>query len=148
MQSMQHRVMMQRLQRTATVIEVSGQIALDDTVIVPENKKVCIRATNAVTITRKDANFTEDMFNVSGENAELQFDVKEGAEGASFTVSGKISDEESASVGGSIVSVGTGAAFGMDAGVTLKENNSAANGGAITNVGGNIVLKGGTNYRK
>ena len=32
----------------------------------------------------------------------------------------------------------------MDAGVTLKENNSAANGGAITNVGGNIVLKGGT----
>ena len=84
------------------------------------------------------------MFNVSGENAELQFDVKEGVAGASFTVSGKISDEESASVGGSIVSVGTGAAFGMDAGVTLKENNSAANGGAITNVGGNIVLKGGT----
>ena len=84
------------------------------------------------------------MFNVSGENAELQFDVKEGAEGASFTVSGKISDDESDSVGGSIVSVGPGAAFGMDAGVTLKENNSAANGGAITNVGGNIVLKGGT----
>ena len=105
---------------------------------------MCIRAKDAVTITRKEANFTEDMFNVSGENAELQFDVKEGVAGASFTVSGKISDEESASVWGSIVSVGTGAAFGMDAGVTLKENNSAANGGAITNVGGNIVLKGGT----
>ena len=119
----------------ATVIEISGQIALDATVIVPADKKVCIRAKDAVTITRKEANFTEDMFNVSGENAELQFDVKEGVAGASFTVSGKISDEESASVGGSIVSVGTGAAFGMDAGVTLKENNSAANGGAITNVG-------------
>ncbi len=39
------------------------------------------------------------MFEVTGENAELQFDVKEGVEGASFTVSGKISDEESASVG-------------------------------------------------
>ena len=51
------------------------------------------------------------MFEVTGENAELQFDVKEGAEGASFTVSGKISDEESDSVEGSIVSVGTGAAF-------------------------------------
>lgn len=134
--------------KDATVIEISGQIALDATVIVPADKKVCIRAKDAVTITRKEANFTEDMFNVSGENAELQFDVKEGVAGASFTVSGKISDEESASVGGSIVSVGTGAAFGMDAGVTLKENNSAANGGAITNVGGNIVLKGGTNYRK
>lgn len=130
--------------KDATVIEISGQIALDATVIVLADKKVCIRAKDAVTITRKEANFTEDMFNVSGENAELQFDVKEGVAGASFTVSGKISDEESASVGGSIVSVGTGAAFGMDAGVTLKENNSAANGGAITNVGGNIVLKGGT----
>ena len=112
--------------RDATVIEVSGQIELENT------------------ITRTSNAFTDDMFEVTGENAELQFDVKEGAEGASFTVSGKISDEESASVGGSIVSVGTGAAFGMDAGVTLKENNSAANGGAITNVGGNIVLKGGT----
>ena len=130
--------------RDATVIEVSGQIELENTVTVKANKKVCIRATNAVTITRTSNAFTDDMFEVTGENAELQFDVKEGAEGASFTVSGKISDEESASVGGSIVSVGTGAAFGMDAGVTLKENNSAANGGAITNVGGNIVLKGGT----
>ena len=128
----------------ATVIEVSGQIALDATVTVQANKKVCIRAKDAVTITRASDTFVDDMFNVSGENAELQFDVKEGADGASFTVSGKISDEESDSVGGSIVSVGTGAAFGMDAGVTLKENNSAANGGAITNVGGNIVLKGGT----
>ena len=128
----------------ATVIEVSGQIALDATVTVPANKKVCIRAKDAVTITRASDTFVDNMFNVSGENAELQFDVKKDAVGASFTVSGKISDEESASVGGSIVSVGTGAAFGMDAGVTLKENNSAANGGAITNVGGNIVLKGGT----
>ena len=69
----------------ATVIEISGQIALDATVIVPADKKVCIRAKDAVTITRKEANFTEDMFNVSGENAELQFDVKEGVAGASFT---------------------------------------------------------------
>ena len=36
----------------ATVIEVSGQIALDATVTVPANKKVCIRAKDAVTITR------------------------------------------------------------------------------------------------
>ena len=130
--------------KDATVIEISGQIALDAPVTVLADKKVCIRAKDAVTITRTSDAFKGDMFEVSGENAELQFDVKEGAEGASFTVSGKISDDESDSVGGSIVSVGAGAAFGMDAGVTLKENNSAANGGAITNVGGNIVLKGGT----
>lgn len=130
--------------KDATVIEISGQIALDAPVTVLADKKVCIRAKDAVTITRTSDAFKGDMFEVYGENAELQFDVKEGAEGASFTVSGKISDDESDSVGGSIVSVGAGAAFGMDAGVTLKENNSAANGGAITNVGGNIVLKGGT----
>ena len=129
--------------KDATVIEVSGQIILDTTVTVPADKKVCIRAKDAVTITRTSDAFAGDMFNVSGENAELQFAVIEGVEGASFTVSGKISDEESDSVKGAIVSVGAGAAFGMDAGVTLKENNSTANGGAITNAGGNIVLKGG-----
>ena len=79
--------------KDATVIEISGQIALDATVTVPANKKVCIRATNAVTITRTSNAFTDDMFEVTGENAELQFDVKEGVAGASFTVSGKISDE-------------------------------------------------------
>ena len=43
---------MQRLHMDATVIEVSGQIALDATVTVQANKKVCIRAKDAVTITR------------------------------------------------------------------------------------------------
>ena len=97
-----------------------------------------------MTVTRKSDDFTGDMFKVSGENAELQFDVKEGTEGASFTVSGKISDDESDSAKGSIVSADTGGAFGMDSGVILKDNNTVANGGAITNVGGSIVLKGGT----
>ena len=39
------------------MIEISGQIALDATVIVPADKKVCIRAKDAVTITRKEAEF-------------------------------------------------------------------------------------------
>ena len=81
--------------KDATVIEVSGQIALDATVTVPADKKVCIRAKDAVTITRASDAFTDDMFEVTGENAELQFDVKEDAERASLTVSGKISDDES-----------------------------------------------------
>ena len=72
--------------RGATVIEVSGQIELENTVTVKANKKVCIRATNAITISRKAGTLTADMFQVSGENAELQFDVKEDAENASLTV--------------------------------------------------------------
>lgn len=130
----------------ATVIEVSGEIALDATVTVPANKKVCIRATDAVTISRKkDANFTDDMFKVSGENAELQFDVKKDTTGASFTVSGAAGESSTQAVSGTIVNVSEGAIFGIiNAGVTLKDNNTSADGGAITNNGGNVVLYGGT----
>ena len=126
------------------VIEISGQLSLDKTVSVPANTKVCIRATNAVTITRKDASFKDDMFQVTGTNAELQFDVKEGAENASLSISGSIGGDGAESVEGAIVEVGTGASFGLGAGVTLTGNNTTADGGAITNNGGNIVLKGGT----
>lgn len=128
----------------ATVIEVSGQIALDATVTVPANKKVCIRAKDAVTITRTSDAFTEDMFEVTGENAELQFDVKEGAENASLTVSGSLDEANTQVVDGSIVKVSEKGAFGIGTGVTLKDNNTIADGGAITNKDGNVVLYGGT----
>lgn len=130
--------------RGATVIEVSGQIELENTVTVKANKKVCIRATNAVTISRKAGTLTADMFQVSGENAELQFDVKEGAENASLTVSGSLDEANTQVVEGSIVKVSEKGAFGIGTGVTLKDNNTSADGGAITNKDGNVVLYGGT----
>lgn len=130
--------------RGATVIEVSGQIELKNTVTVKANKKVCIRATNAVTISRKAGTLTADMFQVSGENAELQFDVKEGAENASLTVSGSLDEANTQVVDGSIVKVSEKGAFGIGTGVTLKDNNTSADGGAITNKDGNVVLYGGT----
>ena len=108
------------------------------------NKKVCIRATNAVTISRKAGTLTADMFQVSGENAELQFDVKEGAENASLTVSGSLDEANTQVVDGSIVKVSEKGAFGIGTGVTLKDNNTSADGGAITNKDGNVVLYGGT----
>lgn len=130
--------------RGATVIEVSGQIELENTVTVKANKKVCIRATNAVTISRKAGTLTADMFQVSGENAELQFDVKEGAENASLTVSGSLDEANTQVVDGSIVKVSEKGAFGIGTGVTLKDNNTSTDGGAITNKDGNVVLYGGT----
>lgn len=130
--------------RGATVIEVSGQIELENTVIVKANKKVCIRATNAITISRKAGTLTADMFQVSGENAELQFDVKEDAENASLTVSGSLDEANTQVVDGSIVKVSEKGAFGIGTGVTLKDNNTRAEGGAITNKDGNVVLYGGT----
>lgn len=129
--------------RGATVIEVSGQIELENTVTVKANKKVCIRATNAVTISRKAGTLTADMFQVSGENVELQFDVKEGAENASLTVSGSLDEANTQVVDGSIVKVSEKGAFGIGTGVTLKDNNTSADGGAITNKDGNVVLYGG-----
>lgn len=130
--------------RGATVIEVSGQIELENTVTVKENKKVCIRATNAVTISRKAGTLTADMFQVFGENAELQFDVKEGAENASLTVSGSLDEANTQVVDGSIVKVSEKGAFGIGTGVTLQDNNTTANGGAITCDGGKVLLGGGT----
>lgn len=130
--------------RGATVIEVSGQIELENTVTVKANKKVCIRATNAITISRKAGTLTADMFQVSGENAELQFDVKEDAENASLTVSGSLDEANTQVVDGSIVKVSEKGAFGIGTGVTLKDNNTRAEGGAITNKDGNVVLYGGT----
>lgn len=130
--------------RGATVIEVSGQIELEKTVTVKANKKVCIRATNAVTISRKAGTLTADMFQVSGENAELQFDVKEGTKGAALTISGAAGTVD-AQVAGTIINVSDGAAVGIYTGITLTGNNSsAADGGAITNKGGSVVLYGGT----
>lgn len=130
--------------RGATVIEVSGQIELEKTVTVKAYKKVCIRATNAVTISRKAGTLTADMFQVSGENAELQFDVNEGTEGAALTISGAAGTVD-AQVAGTIINVSDGAAVGIYTGITLTGNNSsAADGGAITNKGGSVVLYGGT----
>ena len=53
--------------RGATVIEVSGQIELENTVTVKANKKVCIRATNAVTISRKAGTLTADMLSTNAQ---------------------------------------------------------------------------------
>lgn len=129
--------------RGATVIEVSGQIELENTVTVKANKKVCIRATNAVTISRKAGTLTADMFQVSGENAELQFDVKEDAENASLTVSGSLDEANTQVADGSIVKVSEKGAFGIGTGVTLEDNNTTASGGAITCDGGKVLLGGG-----
>ena len=80
MQSMQLRSYDAETAKDATVIEISGQIALGRySKLYLLIRKCASERQNAVTITRtSNASFTDDMFEVSGENAELQFDVKEG----------------------------------------------------------------------
>lgn len=122
----------------ATVIEVSDQLELSSTVTI-ENKKVCIRAAGDVSIGRADDSFKGDMFQVSGENASLQFEVKDGGK---LTVSGAFTDT-SITAEGSIVKV-TDGSFGLFSNVILTGNNSSAKGAAIDCTNGQIALAGGT----
>nr|WP_294661431.1 hypothetical protein [uncultured Blautia sp.] len=123
----------------ATVIEISEQAALSSTIDVT-GKKIRICAVEDASIVREGDTFKEDMFQVSGENSELQLET---ADGKSLTVNGKLSSGETAATG-SIVKVSDQAGFGLGAGVTLTENVSSAAGAAIECEGGNIVLTGGT----
>ena len=122
----------------ATVIEVSDQLELSSTVTI-ENKKVCIRAAGDVSIGRADGSFKGDMFQVSGENASLQFEVKDDGK---LTVSGAFTDTSSTAEG-SIVKV-TDGSFGLFSNVILTGNNSSAKGAAIDCTSGQIALAGGT----
>lgn len=123
----------------ATVIEITQQLALSNTVNV-SGKKVCIKAAANISIGRgSDSSgtpLTGDMFAVSGTNSELQFATEDGF---SMTVDGGTADST-----GAIVHVTEGGAFGLFQGVTMTNNNSSAPGGAVTNEGGSIVLQGGT----
>lgn len=122
-----------------SVIEVSGNQILTETVSVTNGTKVSIRAMNAVTVTR-NVDFDEKMFSVSGTGSELHFEAASDVEGASLTVNGAAGEELTET----IVSVSDSGLFGLLSNVTLTGNDATANGAAINNEGGNIILQGGT----
>lgn len=128
----------------STVIEITDILSLSSTIDISGKKVSIVSAKAGVSITRGipeggTALFDGDLFRVSGEGSELQLSVKEGGD---LTVDGMISEDTQAS--GSLVNVSDKGAFGMSAGVTLKNNNSKADGSAIYNNNGSIVFKGGT----
>lgn len=126
---------------TVPVIKLTKDIAVNAAVELKDGKRVCITAVSAVKLTRAEG-FTGNLFAVSGMDAatgtgsELQLKVE--GEGASLTLDGAGAD------GSSLISVGESGAFGMFDGVTLTNNRTTDNGGAITNDGGRIILAGGT----
>lgn len=122
-----------------SVIEVSGDQILTETVSVTNGTKVSIRAMNAVTVTR-NVDFNEKMFSVSGTGSELHFEAASDVQGASLTVNGAAGEELTETT----VSVSDSGLFGLFSNVTLTGSDAAANGAAINNEGGNIILQGGT----
>ena len=65
------------------------------------------------------------MFSVKGANSQLQF-FADGSDSAALTVSGKFSDDEGEEAEGAIVEVSDSAVFGLNPGVTLKDNSYSA----------------------
>lgn len=129
----------------ATTIQISKPIVLDSTVGI-SGKKVNIQSTAAdVTITRKTEGepFKGAMFSVKGANSQLQF-FADGSDSAALTVSGKFSDDTSEEAEGAIVEVSDSAVFGLNPGVTLKDNSYSAGGSAINSKDATVVLVGGS----
>lgn len=128
----------------ATVIRITNMLSLTSTVTVSD-KKVCIKAAAAdLSISRGDDGsgvFDGNMFSVEGSGSELQFAAEDSC---SLTISGDNGQGEESPSAGSIINVGAGAAFGLSSGVTLTESNSSADGAAIMNDSGSIVLQGGS----
>lgn len=129
----------------ATTIQISKPIVLDSTVEI-SGKKVNIQSTAAdVTITRKTEGepYKGAMFSVKGANSQLQF-FADGSDSAALTVSGKFSDDEGEEAEGAIVEVSDSAVFGLNPGVTLKENSYSSGGSAINSKDATVVLVGGS----
>ena len=129
----------------ATTIQISKPIVLDSTVEI-SGKKVNIQSTAAdVTITRKTEGeaFKGAMFSVKGANSQLQF-FADGSGSAALTISGKFSDDEGEEADGAIVEISDSAVFGLNPGVTLKENSYSSGGSAINSKDATVVLVGGS----
>lgn len=130
----------------AVVVKIEKQFFLSETVKIENGKINIVATTPDVSIGRIDPNDTTkvldgDMFVVTGSNSELQFSTENGGK---FTISGDNGSAGTKTSSGSIVRVESGCNFGMSNGVILTENNTTANGAAICNNGGYVVLKGGT----
>lgn len=127
------------------IIKISQSIVLTDTITI-NGKKVRIQSTaNGVTIKRNTEGeaFTGTMFSVTGENSRLQFFIDDATD-ATLTVSGKFSDDEGEEADGAIVEISDSAVFGLNPGVTLKENSYSSGGSAINSKDATVVLVGGS----
>lgn len=127
----------------STVITLTDSLVLNASVTLADRNVTIAAGAPGITITRgtqeDGAVFAGDLFTVS-QGSRLQFMAKEGAD---LTVNGASGTD--AQTAGSIVHITeSGAAFGMSAGVTLTGSNTTANGAAIQNNGGSVVLMGGT----
>lgn len=123
----------------ATRIILDENIVLTNTITIPTNKNISlITSGKDITISR-GADMKADMFLVEGI---LMFEsamTNEGTESGSIHITGYLDGN---AADGSIIHVTSGT-FGMDGSVTLSDNNTTANGGAIYNTAGKVVLVGG-----
>ena len=118
------------------VVEITKDQSISAPITVKDGKRVSITATAQVKFTRAEG-FTDEMFTVSGADSELALEVE--GDGASLTLDGT-----SAGTVKTLISVSDSASLEVYDGVTLTNNITTDNGGAISNNGGKLMLAGGT----
>ena len=118
------------------VVEITKDQSISAPITVKDGKRVSITATASVKFTRAEG-FTDEMFTVSGADSELALEVE--GDGASLTLDGT-----SAGTVKTLISVSDSASLEVYDGVTLTNNITTDNGGAISNNGGKLMLAGGT----
>lgn len=116
-------------------IEINAAVAVG-------NKHVIIAAGEADLTVKRAADYTGDLFTVDGGSLQLAAGVKGDATVCKLTVDGG----QAENVTGALVHIMNPAGtFGLQSDVTLQNNKTSAAGSAILNeLGGTIVLTGGT----
>ena len=128
----------------ATYIKVAGEIETDASVEIPAGKNIILVAAEDGTTIKRAAGFTDSIFKVTGGTLQIAGGTLQDAEGNALGTANLIVDGSGEGVSGSIVDVQSGT-FGLSDGVTLANNVTSGNGGALKIAeGANVYLMGGT----
>lgn len=123
----------------AAKIILDENIVLTNTITIPTNKNISlITSGKDITISR-GTGMKADMFRVDGILTLESAITKEGTAPGSIHITGYLDGN---AADGSIIHV-TNGTFGMDSSVTLADNITTKEGGAIYNTEGKVVLVGG-----
>lgn len=125
-------------------IKIAGTIEIDETIDVPANKNIMVVAAAENTIIKRADGFKASMFTVSGGTLQIAGGTVTDTDGTAIATGTLTVDGAGEDVEGSLIEVNSGV-FGLSDGVTLTNNETSADGGAIRNMAdGEVYLMGGT----
>ena len=119
---------------------LNNSFSVSSTVTIPAGVKIAlIASTGSVTISR-GAGFGGDVFRVDGLLTFQSQEITSIGDSGSITIDGS-----GAAADGSLIHISDGGIFGMDGSLSLVNNTTSGNGGAIYNAAsGSLIISGGT----